>query len=184
MLSTGQIRSVIITSECCRATLIEVLSCLVLPASAAVIIFKSQFVGHMNHREGADPSFLRFLWNIRGIINAFAPLRYCDCVSIFTSAPENLTGGYFYSAMWLVIYLKQAVIGNHFHVFGQFLSSSKWQVILPAGEIGLIFYWEARQFFNNARSLIMLREVNGHLQKMTKASKDGSLLRSTKCLTS
>lgn len=102
-------------------------------------------------------------------MNACAPLRYYDCVSIFT--PENLTGGYFYSAMWLVIYLKRAVIGNHFHVFRQFFSSSKWQVILPVGEIGPIFYWEARQFLNSIRSLMILCEVNGlcvwgHLQKM------------------
>lgn len=131
----------------------------------------------MNHREGTNPSHICpffQLSNIRGIRNA--PLRYYDCVSIFTSAPENLTGGYFYSAVWLVIYLKRAVIGNHFHVFRQFLSSSKWQVILPVEEIEPIFYWEERQFFNNARSLIMLREVNGlcvwgPLQKMTKASK-------------
>lgn len=122
------------------------------------------------------PHLSLFLWNISGIINASVPQRYYNCASIFTGAAENLTGGYFYSAMWLVIYLKQAVIGNHFHVFRQFLSSSKWQVILPVGEIGLIFYWVARQFFNNGRSLIMLCEVNGlcvggHLQKMTKASK-------------
>lgn len=81
MLSTSQIWSVIIISECCRATLIEVLSCLVLPVSAAVIIFKSSFVGHMNHQEGTNPShicpfFITFLRN-NECICASEVLRLC-----------------------------------------------------------------------------------------------------------
>lgn len=42
-----------------------------------------------------SPRLSLFLWNIWAIINALVPPRHSDCVSIFSSAVKNLTGGYF-----------------------------------------------------------------------------------------